>query len=61
MMQLSDVDDKVEDNNDSDGDYGDDGEDGGGKDDDDGSNYEGNDDDSKGGPYLDGSGYFGTA
>ena len=58
---MSDVDDEDGDNNDGDGDGdGDDGEDGGG-DDDDGGNYEGNDDDNKGGPYLDGSGYFGTA
>ena len=58
---MSDVDDEDGDNNDGGGDgNGDDGEDGGG-DDDDGGNYEGNDDDNKEGPYLDGSGYFGTA
>ena len=55
-MQLSDVDDEVEDKNDGDSD-----DDESGGDDDDRGNYEGNDDDNKGGPYLDGSGYFGTA
>ena len=53
---MSDVDDEVEDKNDGDSD-----DDESGGDDDDRGNYEGNDDDNKGGPYLDGSGYFGTA
>ena len=56
---MSDVDDEDENNDDGGNDDGDDGEGGGG--DDDGGNYEGNDDDNKGGPYLNGSGYFGTA